>query len=199
MLPPHPDPPHDLDQHDLPIRHIDPSTNLFRIHAIHNDPLYFSSTGINRFDAPHAQYGILYVGSDEHTAFIETFGRDPSYRLVTRTELEARGLARVTTSRSLRVVDLTGPGLARLGADSRLVTGDYPVAQRWSLALWAHPVRPDGLVWRSRFDPSRTCVAIYDRAAEFLTAVPWESLLDAQNGNILAAILDTYGFGYLDT
>jgi hypothetical protein len=87
MLPPHPDPPPDIDQRDLPIRRIGPLTDLFRIHSVQHDPLYFSRTGVNRFDAPSGEYAVLYLGSDEHTTFIETFGRDPMYSLVTRTEL----------------------------------------------------------------------------------------------------------------
>jgi hypothetical protein len=52
-----------------------------------------------------------------------------------------------------------------LGADGRLVTGDYRIAQQWSRALWAHPQQPDGITYRSRHDPSMICVALFDRCA----------------------------------
>jgi hypothetical protein len=107
--------------------------------------LGFRSFGKNRFDAPQAEYGVLYAGKDIPCAFIETFGRDMGKRFVTEAELRLRGLARIEIASPLRLVDVTGEGLARLSADGRLCTGDLAVAQRWALALYHHPARPDGI------------------------------------------------------
>ncbi|MGH2458258.1 MAG: RES family NAD+ phosphorylase [Chloroflexota bacterium] len=115
---PHPDPPADLAQRQLPLVQISSDTPFFRIHAVDQGALHFSHSGIGRFDAPGGEYGIVYLGRDFHCAFIETFGRDLAYRLVTRAELAARGLAHVFAGRPVRLVDLTGPGLAGLGADA---------------------------------------------------------------------------------
>jgi hypothetical protein len=133
------------------IQTVDPSMRLARIYAIDSEPLPYTRSGIGRFDAPNGEYGVLYAAGDAHCAFVETFGQDLGYRLVAQTELAIRGLAEIHPARALRLVDLTGRGLAALGADGRLCTGDYAVAQRWSRALWQHPDHTDGLLWRSRF------------------------------------------------
>jgi len=201
---PHPEPPADLDQRVLPLQTADASTTFIRIYAVDREALAFSPSGAGRFDAPHGEYGVVYAAADALCAFIETFGRDAGYRLVTRGELQTRMLAQIHLRRPLRLVDLTGPGLAALGADGRLCTGDYAIAQRWSLALWRHPGEPDGLLWRSRFDPSRTCVAIYEGRGALpfdappITATMLGCLVDPHHASLLREILDTYQFGFID-
>jgi hypothetical protein len=125
-----------------------------RIHRLGYEPVFFGRAGKSRFDAPGGEYGVLYAGVDAHCAFIETLGHETGVRVLNDIDVRMRGLARIETRRPLRLVDLTGAGLAHLGADERLCSGDYSVAQRWSLALWQHPARPDGLYHRSRHDPS---------------------------------------------
>lgn len=157
--------------------------------------MHFSRSGAGRFDAPAGEYGVLYVAEDVHCAFIETFGRLLGDQVVALDELAVRQIARLEVRRQLRVVDLSGPGLRRLGADARLSTGDYRIAQRWALALWQHPSHPDGLYWRSRFDPSRACVAVFDRAGDAISCHPVGSLADPALTALLAEILNTYDFG----
>src|SRR6202140_5254686 len=61
------------------------------------------------------------VQTDPYGSFVESFG------------LKTRGLTHLAARRPLRFVDLTEPGaLARVGADSRLLAGDYDIAQLWS-------------------------------------------------------------------
>jgi RES domain len=88
--------------------------------------------------------------------------------------------------------------LARIGADNRLGTGDYRIAQRWSHVLWVHPDEPDGMFYRSRHDPSRTCLAIFDRAADAVSASNVGSFVERAHLALLAEILDAYDIGYLD-
>ncbi len=97
----------------------------------------------------------------------------------------------------MRLVDLQGEGLARLGGDSRLISGSYETAQRWSRALWIHPARPDGIRYRSRHDPSRISIAVFDRAGRSIRAAAWGGLLDDDRRAVLGRILKTYGFGLL--
>lgn len=193
---PHPLPLDDLAERPLPLTELPQS--WFCIHRSEYAPLHFGRAGGNRFDAPAGEYGVLYVGSDAHCAFIETFGHATGVQFVTMTALQARDLALIAPRRPLRLVDLTGPGLAHLGADERLCTGEYTVAQRWSLALRRHPDRPDGLYYRSRHDPSRTCAALFDHLADALTVLPLGSLAARAQKRRLAEILDTYRFGLLD-
>jgi hypothetical protein len=140
----------------------------------------------------------MYVAIDAHGAFIETFGRRPGYGLLNFRDFVTRELSAIATSRPLSLVDLTGPGLSIVGADSRLASGDYDVARRWALAFFEHPDQPDGLLYRSRHDPSRFCAAIFDRAANALTATPLGSLADPRHAALLADLLDTYGYALID-
>ena len=122
---PLPDPPPELGTTSLPV--IEDQRSWFRLHLADYSPIYFGRTGRNRFDAPDGEYGVLYLGDSLHCCFVETYGRSDrgERRIVTRQELAGRNLATVELSGALRVVDLTGAGLARIGADNRLGTGDY--------------------------------------------------------------------------
>jgi len=202
---PHPEPPADLASSRLPLV---PAVPLwFRIYdaQYHDHPLYFGRSRESRFDAPAGEYGILYIAQDEYGAFIETLGRDnvkekeKRRNFVTTSALQKRELARVEPRQPLRLVDLaSGRGLARLGADGRLGTGDYKLAQRWALALFRHPEQPDGLLYRSRLDPDRFCAAIYDRAESLLSVVSQERLADPSPTPLVAKIIDMYGFEWVE-
>ena len=200
---PHPEPPPDIANRPLPLMSV--NHPWFRIHRREHQPLYFGRSGDNRFDAPAEEYGILYIAQDEYGAFIEVFGRDnvqeteARRNFVTTSALQKRALVRIEPRQPLRLVDLEGSGLARLGADVRLGGGDdYLLAQRWALALFQHPAQPDGICYRSRHDPSRLCAAIYDRAENLLSVLSQERLADPDPTPLVAKILDTYELGLRD-
>lgn len=193
---PHHDPPADFSLRRLPIKIY--RRAWFRIHRAKYEPLYFGRSGDSRFDAPAGEFGVLYVSKDEHGAFIETFGHATGVRFVVQAELAVRGLALITPKRPLRLVDLHGAGLARLGADARLTSGEsYDASHRWMLAIHDHPRRPDGVVYRARHDPSRLCVAIFDRVAADLEVKRLGALADRAHAKLLARLLDTYDFGLI--
>lgn len=186
-----------MDRRPLPLREL--AGPWFRLHRLEYQPLFFGRVRCSRFDAPGGEYVVLSCGSDTHCAFIETFGQATTLGLIDLSELRAYGLARLEGRRPLRLVDLTGPGLARLGADERLCAGDERVAQRRALALWRRPAHPDGLWYRARHDPSRLSAAVFDRAADALTTAPLGSLADPAKRPLLVELLDTYGLGLLDS
>jgi len=209
---PHPDPTDDFDSLELPF--ISKSVHVaarnrsvgpwFRLHATGHGALYFGRKRTYRFDDPKGRFGVLYAGADEHCAFIETFGQvlgpplpAAGVRYVTDGDLERRDLARIRTSGKLRLVDLTGAGLARMGADARLCSGDYRVAQRWSRAIHEHPSHPDGLLYPARHDPSRAVVAIFERARSKLVSTALGTLMIPRNHPLRDRILSTYGLGLL--
>lgn len=193
-LGPLPSPPANFDAQTLPV--VTHRDALARVHWLVDDPAFWGTTGRNRFDAPAGQFGVLYAAADPYGAFIETCG-DTGTRVVTTTSLSQRGWARVIPNRDLRLVDLSGPGLAHIGADERLCSGDHAQAQHWSLALLRHPATVDGLYYRTRHDPSRIAVALFDRAAKAVTIVRDGGLLEDRHQALLSDILDTYQFALL--
>ena len=167
----------------------------WRIHRRKYDPIHFGKSATNRFDAPAGEFGVLYVGADLHCAFIETFGHATGTRSVSEAELRAREIAIVTCTRRLRLVDLRGKGLARMGADAALTSGlDYELAQRWALAIHQHPDKPDGIAYLARHDPTRTSAAIFERAAPVMSAKRTGAFGDKKHERALGEILETYKF-----
>ncbi len=170
---------------------------MLRVHLRTNEALHFGRAGLHRWDDPLRKFGVLYSGADRFVAFIETFGQTTGARLLDEMELETRALSSISIKKPLKLVDLTGPGLARLGADNRICDGEFAVSQRWSRALFEHPSRPDGLLYRARHDPSRLGIALFDRArfklGRALRIV--DSFASPAHETALAELLDQYGFG----
>jgi hypothetical protein len=113
--------------------------------------------------------------------------------VITEEEVANRCLCEIRAERTLKVVDLaSGEGLARLQADARLGAGEWSMSQHWSRALWAHPLRPDGLLYRSRHDPARLCLALFDRIGDVLQSECTTNILVDRARQ--AALLDHYGY-----
>lgn len=192
----HPGCPPDLDQRKLPLRN---TKQLWtRIYLLSKTPLLFGRSGCYRFDDPMGKYGVLYVGQDEHCAFVETFGHETGARFVTVSELTKSGLCCIEFHRALRLVDLTAEGLAKLGADERLCSGDVEIAREWSYGFYHHHQSPDGILYRARHDPSRVCAALFDRVKNGATCHPKGRLWDSSNRAMIAEVLNTYGFGLIE-
>lgn len=143
----------------------------------------------------------MYIGADFYCCFIETFGRldrgTIDFRVVDRSSLETRCISQITVTRPLRLVDLTGPGLRRIGADGRLCTGDHTQARLWALALWGHPEQPDGILYPARHDPSRKSAALFDRAADAVHIGARQRLIDLPRRR-LEAVLNRYEFAIVE-
>lgn len=188
----HPEPPVDLGERPLPITLV--NKVWYRLHGAHRNPHFFGTSNNSRFNAPGAEFGVMYVGGDEYGAFIETVDYQQYFNAIRPSVLAHRCLSRIVTDRPLRLVDLTADGLAKIGADSRLTTGDYSVAQRWALALWKHPDQPDGILYRARHDPSRLSAALFDSVSTVVRAERVGVLVDPRLAPLLARLLDAYGF-----
>ena len=119
------------------------TAGIFRLHRAGLSPLYFGRTGDNRFDAPDGTFGVLYAGEDEYCCFSETCGQTTGIASVSGAYLDERHLAEMKLTAPMSLIDLaTSGGLARIGADGRLMDGSHAVAQRWSAACAStHPSR----------------------------------------------------------
>jgi RES domain len=190
-----PPPQLEFNQLALPIHHIPLNEQLFRIHAAAYNAIYFGRSGQSRFDAPAKEFGGLYVALTPYGAFRETVLRLTTIKTVDRQDLQSRALSIVTVNRALRLADLTGAGLALIGADGRLTTGSYRVSQQWALALWQHPEQVDGILYRSRLDPSQYCILLFENrfsAIEINEQIITKSLFDYEE---LPAVLEHYQYG----
>jgi hypothetical protein len=190
-------PPADLNDREPLIFTASTSDVWYRSHRTGHTPVFFGESQAHRWDAPKGDYGVLYLGADEYCAFMESIGRGVlRTRLVPSSQLKLSQLSKIQFSKELRLIDLVASGgLTRLGAEGSLVNGcGYRNSQRWSEALRSHPANPDGIYYRSRFDPARTACALYDRCRPFIRVVEncgtW-----AGQPVLLGAILDRYGFG----
>lgn len=170
---------------------------LYRHHLAELAPIHFSTSGRNRFDEPdcpagHA-FGVLYVGEDPHCCFIESCGSTTGVPAVSGAYLDARAMAKLELTEDLRFIDLfsTG-GLTRIGADGRLFTGSYTIAQHWSAALRKHPSKPDGIRYPSRHDHTRVAYAIFSRPVVSFKVSSLGSLMAAVNRALLNDILTLY-------
>jgi hypothetical protein len=168
-----------------------------RLHRCRALGLHFGKACRHRFDAPHGEFGVLYAGQDDACAFVEVFGDPLDPRILSLRTLEQYCLTDPRVTRPLRLVDLTGSGLRQIGADARLTGGaDYEFSRRWALGLWAHPEEPDGILYRSRHDPSLHAVAMLDRVRGILRTTRRRRLVEDRAA--LARLLDRYDFGLID-
>ncbi len=147
---------------------------------------------VGRFDSAAGRFDVLYAALSFDCSFAEVLLRNPARQIVSLPEIEARSFAVLGLNANVRLVDLTGPGLSRLGLDARFLSGGYNVCGAWADALHDHPEQPAGILYPSRFDPSGHCFALFDRVAPHLDlaadSVPLGELLPD-----VAAALDRYG------
>ena len=195
MAPPDPGPlpPSDFASRELPSETISPGTRLFRIHRRDVGPLFFGSTGGNRFDDPIKSYGVCYLAKTMEGAFAETCLRAVGARFVALTFLEARSFAAIEVTTPLSLVAVHGAGLAQLGATAAVTSGPHSIAQQWSRAVHDHPVAPDGIAYRSNHDNGELCVALFERAIARLGVTHSEPVMNDRRR--LAALLARYKVG----
>jgi hypothetical protein len=170
---------------------------LYRHHQCVHDPVYFGRSGDYRFDDPdcpaRTAFGVLYAGEDVHCCFIESCGSTTGVPAVSAAYLDAREISRLELTDDLRFIDLAGSGgLTHIGADARLVTGSYKVAQQWSAALRLHPSKPDGIRYPARHDPARVAYAIYVRPRSTFNVTSLGSLTAPSNRVLLNQLLNDY-------
>lgn len=143
----------------------------------------------------------MYAALDPFGSFIETFGQlnappNSNLRSITSGELGIRSLSELKPRRPIRLVNLTGPNLARLGLDSRIFAANHHPAQQWSRAFYEHPDQPDGILYHARHDPDRYSIAAFEGRVDWieLNRAAWLS-----KGVLLRDVLNQYGFALIET
>jgi len=188
-------PPADFATRDLPIETAPRDATFVRIHRSTLDPLYFGRAGDNRFDDPEGRYGVCYAARSLEGAFAETCLREVGATLVPLSHLAGRSVTVLTAAAKLqlRLVQLHGPGLARLGATAAVSSGTYDVSQPWSRAIHEHPSNVDGIVYRSNHDNGELCVALFERCRRRLRPGPGTLLMEDRAR--LAVLMERYKLG----
>ena len=74
-----------------------------------------------------------------------------------------RAVSELICDRELRLVDLHGRGLSRVGATNAISTGPYAPCRIWTDYLWSHRDRPDGIAYASRHNSRQICYAVFER------------------------------------
>jgi hypothetical protein len=167
---------------------------LHRFFTVAYDPIYFDRGPDGRLNAPTQDYGVLYAAQAPQGAFAETFLRVPGRTLIPTDLLAIKAYVALELQRPLTLVQLAGPGLARVGATAQVVHGGKPYGcpQTWSRALHGHPGNFDGIAYSARHDDAALCFAIFDRAADAIREHNRKTELDS---DWFWEIAEPYGVG----
>lgn len=155
------------------------------------DPLGYG-LGPSRFSDPEtglvppARFGVVYLGSSLKVCFLEAILRDRGVGRIGAfpiewAELEAWTCGELRIDSPLRLVNLRGDGLVRMGLPTDAVRSSSQVLGRvWSRAIWSHDARPDGIAYESRLN-GETNIAVFDRALAKVSAIATPRLVDCRS------------------
>jgi hypothetical protein len=173
-------------------------SKLIRLSGWPSSEPYWSRLARNRFDDSQpirpGQFGLTYAGDSLRTAFAESIihsGGSVTFsdgsHVVARTALTGRFKIGFTHDKraTLRLADLTGPALKRLGLNNDVSAGDdYTVTQQWARAIHDCDVRWDGIRYVSRQCNDSYAYAIFERSG--LRAVDQGPLLGQELDRLCA-------------
>jgi hypothetical protein len=139
----------------------------------------FRATGAGRFDDPQKTFTTLYCAADFETCYSETLLRDGTFHAangrfeVSQATHDSRSLAVLAVDLlKLRLVDLHGAGIRKMGLDAGVGLGQYAGTQSLARALYEHVDNPDGIVFASRLSPGRPAIVFFDRARPHIRLFP---------------------------
>lgn len=145
------------------------------MHRATVSPWWFSSDRGGRFDL-EPPCGTCYLSETPLGALIEHFD---GISVIPRSDLDARRISTLASTRRLRLADCASPAARRFGADPSLSAGpDYVRAQRF--AAWLHDAGFDGIRYLLRNDPAARLLglALFGSAGELRLPVRSTSAVD---------------------
>lgn len=141
----------------------------FRFHGPHARFDHHQGTGPERNPDNSPVRGIYYAALTLSSCLVEIFG---DTRVI---EVDDRHIARPTLRRSLRLLDLRGPGAMRAGSVAALAkTADRSLSQAWARHFYESPDvygRVDGLVYFNAHNDEEA-LALFERATNALICTP---------------------------
>lgn len=190
-----PPPPPDLVFRKLPVVRL--SGRIYRIHQSKYSALFFGKDRSSRFDDPQKKYGVLYASLKPDAAFAEVFLRRLDQILIEEQSIRVRWLATIKLE-TLTFVDLTGDGLRRISCDNRISTElPYRTTSLWSRALFEHPQKPAGIIYRSRHNPKLKSLAIFSTNSNKLKLINSTNLLSTSLHSWTVRQLERYNISIL--
>jgi hypothetical protein len=145
---------------------------LWRVHRMEHAPLWFGpgpgKPPAGRFDAPAGEFGTCYFGATPGVAILETLVRGLKVPIIPRSALQVRGLSSVALATPLQMVQLEGKGLPSFGISAHEVSGPDLTRCQALASLIHEELDVDGIQYRSRWDTSELCWAVFDRAQDRL-------------------------------
>lgn len=161
-----------------PLVRVPASQALWRVHASSLGPIWYGRKADKRFDDPAGGFGVLYLGESPAVAVLETLVRGSDRCVVDQQEWDLRSVTPVYLAEDLRVLRFEGPGLRRFGIGAeRAHAGGYAECQELSAALHERHVDVDGIQFRSRWDTSQLCWAMFERAKDKIRSTGTTHLL----------------------
>ncbi|HEX8692272.1 MAG TPA: RES family NAD+ phosphorylase [Longimicrobium sp.] len=154
---------------DPPVAEVPLDQVLWRVHLLRYEAIWFGpgegAPPKGRFDAPGGEYGVCYFGESLGVAILETLVRGRKRPLISRADLEVRGGSAFGLAAPLRMLQLEGPGLPSFGVGAHEVMGDdYASCRDLARRIHARFSELDGVQYRSRWDSSSLCWAVFSRA-----------------------------------
>jgi hypothetical protein len=150
----------------LPIVSVEVSRPLWRVHETRFGAIWYGTRADKRFDDPAGGFGVLYLGESPAVAVLETLVRGSDRCVVDQNEWKRRSVSRVYLAEELRVLQFEGASLRRFGIGAeRAHAAGYAECQEMSAMLHARDPSIDGIQFRSRWDTSQLCWAVFQRAS----------------------------------
>jgi hypothetical protein len=147
------------------------SSTIIRVHHKDNGAIWFGpKLGLPpayRFDAPAAEYRMMYAAVAIEGAFVETIlhGKTGEH-IVSRAYVEQRAWTEFATVRPFRLMKLYDEGLFWYGTDASIsAVPSYSRSRQIALAAFREGPDLDGVAYRSRHDNGELCFALFDRVA----------------------------------
>jgi hypothetical protein len=174
-----------------PVVTVPVSRVLWRVHQSSLGPVWFGRGRRYRFDDPEQVFGVAYFGESPAASVLEVLVRGSARCTVDQGEWEARSVSRVHLREKLLTLQFEGDRLPVFGVDvERASAAGYKECQRLSAELHRDHPGIDGIQYRSRWDQTKLCWAVFDRASHKVSpALPSEPLAGSAVGD---EVLDTY-------
>ena len=169
---------------------------LYRVHPVGYEPNQFNPGQAGRpgrFHPIRDTYGdlipTLYAADRIDGALSETvFHNVVASGVLFRAELATRNLTRIELRRDIKIADLSGHGLRRLGLDRMQLlepgAQSYADTAKWAEAIHRSDASIEGIIWVSRqFDRAKALLAYGDRLkTDDITVIGAPERLDQGKG-----------------